>query len=168
MLSSQKPYNPAVIRFDLPMKQAKYKEALDQITTRVFEDLVNSGYRYKGVSEISNDELIGTYFVATLFDDSISRALEITLIPKDSNKSTNDVITVYIDNLHNDTFSISNFCKHKNLESIESNLTMYPGSFSSQLQSCLQKFHEVLVNNLSEVVAGKKWEHIPLDWGEYK
>jgi hypothetical protein len=150
------------------MNRPRYKESLDQVTTKVFEDLVNIGYRYKGVSRISNNELIGTYFVATLSSASFSRAIEIALIPQDSNKFTKDVVTIHIDNLHNDTFSISNFCRYKNLESIESDLTMYPGSFPSQLQSCLQEFHEVLINNLSEIIEGKKWEHVPFDWGEYK
>ena len=150
------------------MSEPNYKDILSQVSTSVFRDLLKSGYKNKGVSEISNDRLIGTYYVATLSNDAISRAIEITLIPRNSNKSTNDVVTIHIDNFCNDTFSLSNFCSYKNIESTEKDLSLYQGSFTYRLRSCLQQSYEVLMDNLTEVIEGKKWEHIPFDWGEYK
>jgi hypothetical protein len=128
--------------------------------------LLGRGYRNSGVEENLNNSLIGNYYVASLINNEISRAIEIAFIPR--NENANEAITVHVDNLNNDTFSLTGFRKSKNIRITGLNINSYTGSFPDRLENCLSKAHQVLMANLKEVIEGRTWEHVPIDWGEHK
>lgn len=122
-------------------------------------DLVNVEYEVAEKEKTTTFDLIST---------SCKRKLEYFYTTSTINKST---ILLYIENDQGQTLSLYQYLLSKkvidDLSAFE--LDHYSGRDTiEKIKSLLDYITDELEKNLNEVVAGKTWESVPIDWHGYK
>ncbi len=145
-----------------------YITTINETVLSSLEYLLDLGYCYESAEEDVSDKLLGRQFIAKFINKSASRVVEITYIPKAENEETSEVLILHLDNLENDTFSIGGYLKSISKSDSNIDISLCSGHLDKRLKQCLLKHKEILMSDLREIVTGKKWVHVPIDWGDYK
>ena len=149
------------------MVTENYLTIFDQRVACIFKGLLDNGYSYEGVNKIQDEPLMGTYLIASFLNTCISRKIEISYIPK-RNKESREVVILHVDNLVDDTFSLGEYLVANSINKDSINMDENLEPFSCRLNQCLSNIEKVMTTNITSIITGQNWVHIPFNWGKYK
>ena len=144
------------------------RQALEAGAFLLGESLLPLGYQYQGISE-EHDEALGDHLEALFSARKISRNIRVTYVP-DGNGHP-DVLLVHIERDGYSTFEVEECLRWQGAteQTISKVLfKTYTGNLRKRVVQTIEAIRVVFNNQLREVVSGKEWFDVPIDWGGYK
>ena len=134
----------------------------------VFDCFESEGFSFQE-TKILNTLAIGDYIELSLINRKIKRRLLFSYIP--SHDSRPESISVFIENCAGDSFSLDEylvFIKAPLETAYSLVLANYEGGVQERLSGCIVASKKVIDRYLLPVIHGNEWQHVPVDWGDYK
>jgi len=137
-------------------------------------DLRRNGYEYTNVGE-RNTPALGSYLEAAFTHPDTQRRITITYLPESPEVGAKAAVTLHITknaaDPYSDSFGIDEFLKHsgsdpKLIHAL--GLGAHVGSTRERIRAVLIQMAAILKTELTDVVAGRIWADVPIDWHGYK
>jgi hypothetical protein len=135
---------------------------------QIFDGFISEGFSFQE-TKITNTSAIGDYVELSLLNRNINRKILFSYIP--SHDSRPDTVSVFIENCAGDSFSLDEylvFIKAPLETTASLILENYKGEVQERIFGCIVASKKVIDRYLLPVIHGNEWQHVPIDWGDYK
>lgn len=143
-------------------------ELLNRQAKKVFFDLEGHGFQFKAPL-VKHTNAIGDYVEIEITHEVTGKSLLIAYAPALDLRP--ESISVFLQNIDGDTFSISDYLSYKKFDSQlrkSVSLANHHGSLSERIEMTLVASREIILTYLEDVLLGSGWEFIPINWGDMK
>lgn len=148
---------------------SRLEREFDGAVYTILGPLLAPDYSYVPVKKMTG-RVLGEHLVAAWESSGKRRSVRIAYIPK--SQEHQDAISCTLRNLAtDDLFSIAEYMKLKGIdrhryELLE--LRLVEGPTVERIKACVGEHARFLKEQMMELLTNDRWEHVPIDWGDFK